>query len=270
MAEKEVKSAAGAAVSKSNKSRMPVARTLVYIPERAFLAPYLETVFGPGEVEVVTKLPQTMPPDVKVTVMISATKIYHEKEGENIAEDAPLEKKSFWTNYEGHFRSFAASNGLNACILRAAYVIGTGMTGFPMWLARGIYGGWLVKLKGNDSRVSVVHAVDVAELAKLFSDKLLASPVGTFVEAMNVSDGSATTVNELIDALAFRINDKKVWTVSGLGARLATLFYDKHRYDEMTTTLTFDDARLLRESDGYNLHRVTEYLRTHNYNADSL
>lgn len=270
MAEKEVKDGNAAPRTKSKKAAATV-RTLVYCPERRFMAPYMNRAFGEENVVVTDKLPSSLPDGVRCAVMISATKIYDVVSGEGVTEDAPIEKKSFWTNYEGHFASFLRANGLPGCVLRCSYVIGTGMTGFPMWLARGINAGWLFHVAGNDSRVSLVHATDVAALSRLFADRLMAAgDAQTVIGPLNVTDGEATPVDDLIDALAFRINDKKVWTVSGLVARMATLFYDRTRYEEMTTTLTFDDARLIAEAGDYRMHRVTEYLRTHDYGADSI
>ncbi len=239
---------------------------LVYCPDRAFLAPYMEAAFGSGtRVIVAEKLPQAIPEDVESAIMISSTEIYTCREGRNIDETHPVDESSPWFARESDFGTLCRDAGVPCAILRCAHVVGTGMTGFPMWLAVGIDAGWLVHVRGNDAAISVVHAIDTAAIAAIVSSKLLA---GQIFEPMNIIDGTTTRVDDLIDALAFRINDKRVWTLGGFLARVATRFYDKSRLSEMTTTLTFDDARQIAATDLYPLHPVTEYLRTHDYTAD--
>lgn len=241
---------------------------LVYCPDRAFLAPYMRRAFG-GEkhVTVVDRLPELMPEGTKTAVMISSTEIYAAREGRNIDERSPLDEASAWYGREERFGAFCRKVDVSFAILRCAHVVGTGMTGFPMWLAAGINAGWMVHVKGNEAAVSVVHAIDVAAIAALVASGLAE---GKTFEPMNVTDGTATAVDDLVDALAFRINDKRVWTAGGFMARAATFFYDKKRYAEMTATRTFDDARQIAATEGLKLHVVTEYLRTHDYTADDI
>lgn len=244
----------------------PVA--LVYCPDRAFLAPYIRRAFGGEKHVIVTDLlPESMPERAKMAVMISSTGIYAGREGRNTDETAPLDEVSVWYGREEQFCAFCRNSSVPFAILRCAHVVGTGMTGFPMWLAAGINAGWMVHVKGNEAEVSVVHAIDVAAITALVASGLAE---GKVFGPMNITDGTATSVNDLVDALACRINDKRVWTVGGFMARAVAFFYDRNRYGEMTTTRTFDDARQIAATDGMKLHVVTEYLRTHDYTAEDI
>lgn len=256
------------AIAENGEAAVDTPVALVYCPDRAFLAPYIRRAFG-GEkrVIVVDCLPESMPERAKAAVMISSAEIYAVSEGRNIDESAPLDETSVWYGREEPFCVLCRDAGVPFAILRCAHVVGTGMTGFPMWLAAGINAGWMVHVKGNEAAVSVVHAIDVAAIAALVVSGLAE---GRAFEPMNVTDGTATSVDDLVDALAFRINDKRVWTLGGFMARATAYFYDKVRYAEMTTTRTFDDARQIAATEGMKLHVVTEYLRTHDYTADDI
>lgn len=265
---KEVEKQAVAAPGEPDNEPAIKPVTLVYCPDRAFLKPYVRLAFG-NEVRVVVvdSLPQAMPELAVSAVMISSTDIYACREGRNISEEAAIDETSVWSKREKAFTAFCAEADVPCAVMRCANVVGTGMTGFPMWLAGRIHSGRMVHLRGNEAEVSVVHAVDTAAIAALLAGKLA---VGHRFEPMNITDGSATRVDDLIDALAYRLNDKHVWTVDGMMARVAAFLYDKSRYNELTTTRTFDDARQIAATEGYKMHVVTEYLRTHDYSADEV
>lgn len=235
-----------------------ITRTLVFCPDRQFLAPYMGRAFGHETVFVCAQLPAELPVDVSRAVMISSTDIYAVTRGRNLDESTPLLGSSPWNGLEQDFTRFCASNNLRPLLLRCANIVGTGMNGLPMRLARGIDNGTLFHIKGNEAEISVVHAVDVAAVACR-----LAGTEGIY----NVTDGCHTRIDALIDALAFRMNDK---TVFSLSARPARLLYGKTYYGILTDTLLFDDGALVQATGAMPMHPVCEYLRTHVYDESSL
>ena len=204
-------------------------------------------------------------------VLMSTTDVYGEDEGSLIGEDAPCAGP----HHMGHSaveveRCVAEYTGrLNTplAILRLPPVVGTGMEGVLRKLVNGIYRGSVVHIEGNDARRSVVHAVDVAKAAYL-----LAGKTGVY----NITDGADPTVDELIEGLAHRLDDKRVFTVGAKRAkrmaqlgRILPVAMNPQLYGWMTTTLTFDSSRLRRDT-GFEPHSVVEYLMTHDYDESSL
>lgn len=240
--------------------------TFVFVPGKRFLAPYLGRVFEEETMIVDDKVSDGIPETVKYAVMISDTDIYLVKSGEHITEDAPVDTDSEFFAAENTFVDWCNSRDIRYFILRCANIVGTGMDGLPMRLARGIDRGLLCHIEGNEARISVVHAVDVAQAARIVSDRATEGVVFEKTVA-NMTDGTETPVDDLIDALAFRMNDKKVFK---MGRKLARLIYGKSYFDILTTTKTFDDSRAISVTEGMPLHKVTEYLRTHVYNDESL
>lgn len=238
-----------------------IPKTLIYCPESAFLAPYMGAEFGHDSVFVCKILPQELPADIANAVMISSTGIYNVQGGKHVSEDTSLDTSSQFAGYETEFKHFAEQYGLPYVILRCANIVGTGMNGFAMRLARGIDNGLLFHIRGNEAEISVVHAVDVAAVAHKLIDSVADG------RTYNVTDGNATPIDRLIDALAHRINNKNVMTVS---PKIARLLYGKSYFQQMTTTLTFDSARLMEATQGMCMHDVCDYLMTHVYDEDSL
>lgn len=281
-----------------------VKETLVYAPGGEFLLPYLERTLGHrlspanptpcvtrfisgednGEADTNTATEtangastaaasaavddasaSAAPTQRKCAIMISSTDVYNVRGGENLTEETPLLAGSEWLRREENFRSSCGFENIPTVIIRCPHIVGTGMNGLPMRIARGINNGILCHIRGNDAAVSVVHAVDIAALAAILGDKLLAGAV--VPAAMNFTDGTRTTVNALIEALAYRMGNKRIYTI---GPKIARLIYGKEFFGQMTETLTFDDALAIAASDGMRLHPVTEYLTTHVYDGNSL
>lgn len=239
----------------SQQTASPVVkpRVTVWCPKREFLHPYVEREFDGFDVEF--SLGDNPGDD---TVMISSTDVYDVTTGVNYAEDAPVGD----TAAERQFIDWCTSHGLKPTILRCANIVGTGMTGWPMQLARGVARGTLLHVEGVDDQavVSVVHAVDVARVARFLRD---------CGKTVNVTDGTATTLHDLIEALAYRIDNKRVGT---LKPRWARWIYGKKRLCRLGSSLTFSDARLRRlmPADQMPLNRVTDYLTHHVYDDASL
>lgn len=86
-------------------------------------------------------------------------------------------------------------------------VVGTGMRGPLMEMARSISRGVYYHLKGDEMRVSVVHAVDVARAVALVASGVC--PPGAYI----LSDGHDPLVSEVAEGLAFRLGQKRVYTL---------------------------------------------------------
>jgi nucleoside-diphosphate-sugar epimerase len=191
--------------------------------------------------------------------MISSTDIYDVTEGINYDEQTPVKADSVFAKNEHTFTELCAAKGVTPTILRCANTIGTGMNGLPMRLARGIARGTLMNVKDNDAVINTVHATDVARIARLLS-----ANGGTY----NVTSGHDTRVVDLINALAYRIKNKDVFTV---GEKWARIIYGKTYYNQMTTTLTFNNMRMVHALPGdMELTDVTVYLKNHDYSNDDI
>lgn len=241
-----------------NSENVPKPVAFIYAPGQAFLAPYFERELAKYDVIFCPEALPEVPTAAEAAVMISSTGIYDVKQGENFDESTEVDPNSEWVAHEAAFRVFCTNNSLTCTILRASNIVGTGMNGFAMRIARGIARGTLMHIIGNQARISLVHAVDIPAVARrVWQSGLI----------VNVTDGCATPLDELVSALAYRINDKKVFDIK---PRWARLLYGRQFYSELTTTLTFSNVRCERLTDGMPMHPVCEYLKTHVYDDESL
>ncbi len=147
--------------------------------------------------------------------------------------------------------------GLPMTVLRCNTIVGTGMSGLPMRIASGIVSGRYVQVKENQARISVIHAVDVARAARM----AMGIP-GEFV----LTDRTDPGINELAEALAYRIGNKRLFSI---GARWARLWYGREFFCQLTTDSivadTFGD-----QFPKFDPVSVVNYLRTHVYDENSL
>lgn len=235
-------------------------------PGREFVKPYVEREL-PDCVLVAdaSELPDGA--KAELAVMLSGCEVYDADEGENLDESTPLREDSALARAEKEFTAEAAHTGLPAMILRCANTVGTGMTGFPMSIARSIYRGFYFHFKDNDARLSCVHASQVAAALRLLIEK--GTPEGGTL-TVNITDGSDTTLHDFAEAIVARMGNKRISTLSTWGQIwLGKLFYGKERYRRLTSTLTYSDARL-RELIGPARESMVEYMRNHVYDEDSL
>lgn len=209
----------------------------------------------------------------KRLVFISSASVYGTNEGEKISEDHPTNPIGEYGKSklaaERLLSDWAAENGVVLTILRPVMTLGTGMTGQLMKMACGINRGTYFNIKGNESRRSVVHAIDVAKVS------LLASAVGG---TYNVTDGCDPRLVDLSEALSVRIRSKRIPVLAEKWFRLAAKIgdtlhghfpLDSVRLAKLTKTLTFDSSRLRRAIEWQPIP-VVEYLRTHDYENDGL
>lgn len=221
--------------------------------DNQFLARYIEREFS--DFEVVYTLTDDV--TVDVAVMISSTDVYDVAEGMNYDESTPVKADSEYARQEKGFADLCSQHNLKPTILRCANIIGTGMIGLPMRLARGIARGTLMNVKGNEAAINTVHAVDVARVAHILVEK---------GETYNVTSGIDTTIPELINALAYRIKNKEVFTV---GPKMARIIYGKTYLEQMTTTLTFNNMRMVHALPvDFAFSDVVAYMKNHDYSND--
>lgn len=198
-------------------------------------------------------------------VMISSTDIYAPAQGSLMDESTATDTSSEWAAYEAEFTAACRAACRQAFILRSADIVGTGMTGRPRKLAEMIWRGTLFHFKGNEARVSAVHATDVAAAMAAVA----ALPVETG-GIFNITDGDNPMFRDYVDSLACRMKDKRVSTLSTRGQLwLGRLLYGRKLYGSFTQERTFDCAALCRLID-YKPTPVTRYLRTHVYDDSSL
>lgn len=140
------------------------------------------------------------------------------------------------------------------------------MTGAVRSLAAEVNQGLFYHFPGNETRMSVVHGTDVANIvAALFNAKAL--PEGTLY--YNVTDGCDPTVHDLAEALAFRMNEKRISTLSTRPQQIIGKIIFGKRYRRWTTERTFDGSAL-RRALAVEPIDVCNYLRTHVYDDNSL
>ncbi len=203
------------------------------------------------------------------SVALSSTNIYNVTEGENFNEETnPNEQSKFFAaeqNYEKAFKN------IPHIVLRLPeLVIGTGMDNLGIKIAHQIYRGTYVHISGKDGLCSAIHASQVAEAALKCVEKDI---TGTYI----LTDGVSHSVHDLAEALAFRLNDKRIFSFTdgkarffrSIGDILGISGWSSKMYDFKTKKLTFSPERLLSSID-FRPVSVTEYLKNHNYDENSL
>ncbi|MGM9844257.1 MAG: hypothetical protein ACI30S_08555 [Muribaculaceae bacterium] len=265
--------------------------SLLIIGSNNFLAPYIERHFvEAGIVEAKRVIYDVIPDDFSGNILVVAcdvnkmnintlrgvvraigfsnTSFYDVTEGENFNEETPLidcEMYGMEIRFETFFR-----NVPHTIIRLPELVIGTGMTNMAMDMVRQIYRGTYMHIDGADGRCSAVHATSVAEVAALCA---LKDVTGTFI----FTDGVNHSVKDIAEALAHRLDDRKIFSVSDKKARFLRFFgnllgiggWSGKMYDFKHRKLTFSPAILLSKLD-YQPVSVTEYLLNHVYDENSL
>lgn len=155
------------------------------------------------------------------------------------------------------FDDYCRERRLAVTVLQCPNIVGTGMTGLPRRIAAGIYKGTYVHIAGNEARVSVVHATDVA--------RAVAMAAGT-AGAFNLTDLTDPTVHDLAEALSWRLGQKRIFTIA---PRWARLWLGKPLYTQLTTSRTIPETFSHAFPD-FTPVSVTEYLKTHVYDEQSL
>lgn len=228
----------------------------VYAPSAPYLEPYFQR--GLGDVELVFQSDGI--PDLEganYAVMISSTDVYGNP-------PLPWQKDADsrgWTEMEDAFARSAVRARLTHSVLRCPPVVCTGMQGFCRSLVGRVNNGMFFHVPGLSPKLSVVHAVDIARAAGLLSDR------GVDGKVFDVTDGVNPTIDDLAEAFAFRLDDKRIGELKPMLAKfLMGLRYCRR----LAAGLPEYSCSPLVEECGFEPTSVVEYLRTHDYGENSL
>lgn len=158
------------------------------------------------------------------------------------------------------FRKMCAENNLKLFTLRCPDIIGTGMEGLMMRMARGVARGTLMRIKDNKAVRSVIHATDVAKAARAIAAKM--PDADSFTVA-----AEPVAVNDLVDALSFRIKNKRPGNISQKWARL---LYGSQYFATLTSDSIVDVSSFTDVFPDFRFANPAEYLKTHTYDDESL
>lgn len=192
----------------------------VYLPERRFLMPYLQREL----------------PDYEISIV-----------------DTPAQCRAAIVEPQTDTDNF----GADTVVLRCPNIVGTGMTGLPMMIARRIANGSFYHLGQNDARLSTIHASDVAVALAMAID----SP-GIYT----ATDCNDPTFHDFAEALAHRLNGKRILT---LNSRWINWIISPALKKTITRTQIYDGTEFCRKFN-FSPHPVVDYLRTHIYDDESL
>lgn len=239
----------------------------------------LTVISDPGEMteeEAVKLIDDTKP---KHVVVVSSTAVYGLSSGENIDETAPVRPADNASRHlasiEDRVKERCKATGAMCTILRPADVVGTGMEGFTGRLARDVNNGSYMHVKGNEAQRSIVHAIDVAKAVRAVAEK---AGDDCIEGVYNLTDRSGATIEQLADAIAYRLGNKRIFA-TGLKApkalallgdiTLGALPWSRKKLKARTTTLTFNSFAISKHTT-WEPMSVTEYLKTHKYSEDDI
>ena len=239
----------------------------------------LTVISDPGEMteeEAVKLIDDTKP---KHVVVVSSTAVYGLSSGENIDETAPVRPADNASRHlasiEERVKERCKATGAICTILRPADVVGTGMEGFTGRLARDVNNGSYMHVKGNDAQRSIVHAIDVAKAVRAVAEK---AGDDCIEGVYNLTDRSGATIEQLADAIAYRLGNKRIFTTGLKAAKalallgditLGALPWSSKKLKARTTTLTFNSFAISKHTT-WEPMSVTEYLKTHKYSEDDI
>jgi len=155
------------------------------------------------------------------------------------------------------FSAKCGQNSLPAATLVCPNIIGTGMNGRMRRIAGGIYNGTYFHIRGSEGKTSVVHAVDVARAAVM-----AAGTTGRFT----LTDGTTPSIRDVAEALAYRIDNKRLFTLPKWAARW---WYSREFYGFLTSDTSETDTF----AEAFPEFLPTDtlmYLHTHIYDDASL
>lgn len=209
-----------------------------------------------------------------VFIYISSVAVYGSRPVQYADENARVASDSSYGRakiaVETYLRRWCDEVGTVLYILRPAMVVGTGMQGELRSLVNRIYRGTYRHVSGNEARVSVVHASTLADVVAVL---MYLRDGGVY----NVTDGYDPSRHDLAEALAWRLDHKRIYTVPLSKARLlarigdyvpVTMFTTRMLEREMAS-FTFDSHAIF-EHTGVKPDAVTDYLRNHIYDESSL
>lgn len=183
-------------------------------------------------------------------VYISSHQVYNRNSGENISEDHPLNPDTVCgkskAQAENILRQWCEDNHVSLTILRPAYMFGSNVHGEMARLFNYVINGEYVNIRGNEARLSIVTAHDVARTAKI-----LRRNGGVF----NVATPEAPTLRQLTEAMSLNTGSQKRMTT--LPRKWADWIWRMFRFvpavdrqlnpdviERRATTFTLDSSRL--------------------------
>lgn len=205
-------------------------------------------------------------------VYISTCDVYGREEGESLGEDTPCTPSTPYgeakLEVERILSGWCVSHGVSLAVLRAPHVVGTGMGGEMRRLVNRVYRCTYRHVGEDNARVSVVHATSLAEAVAQVSGR---------TGVWNVTDLHDPTMHDLVEALAWRLDNKRVYGVSPKKARIMARVgdylpitgYDSAILKRQLATLTFSGMKLAGDV-GFMPVSVVDYLRNHVYDENSL
>lgn len=233
-------------------------------PEKA------ESVNHQGTVNLCRGLEHNPPREL---VFISSVQVYGKDSGENYDESTPVNPKTEYGkskyNAEQFLKKWCESHSVTLTILRPPLIVGSRMKGLLRSMVNGIYRGYYFHIKDNESHRSMIHATDVS---------IVVRKISSFGGIYNITDGINPSVCDLAEALAYRMGNKRIYTIPMPLVKFAVRIGDKIGYSapittqkmlHLTQTLTFNSDAISRVID-WTPNSVVEYLRTHNYDENSL
>ena len=152
------------------------------------------------------------------------------------------------------------TRNINVTVLKVPHVIGTGMNGLMLRMARGVARGFHLKIKENEARWSVIHATDIASAALRVANS--DSENATFTIS-----APPVKVNDLQDALSHRIKNKRLGSTK---PRWAKIIYGSELYALLTQDKIVDTSDFEAAFPDFVFADPAEYLKTHIYDNDSL
>lgn len=149
-------------------------------------------------------------------------------------------------------------------------VVGTGMGGGLLAMARAINGGWYFNVGGDESRMTVVHAVSVASAVRL------AVKDGCYSGDWLLTDGLNPLRRDVASGLAERLGQKRVYTLplkwhkflARLGDMLPFMPFSSARLKEMTADSLAAGRPFTEACPGWHPVDTVNYLKTHDYSDD--
>lgn len=206
-------------------------------------------------------------------VFISSVQVYGKDCGVNYDESTPIDPKTEYGkskyNAEQFLIEWCNRYSVTLTILRPPLIVGTRMKGLLRSMVNGIYHGYYFHIKGNDTRRSVIHATDVSLVVRKISSK-----GGIY----NITDDVAPSVYDLAEALAYRMGDKRIYSLPMAFVKFVAKIGDivgysfpitTQKLSHLTQTLTFN-SDAIKNAIEWSPNSVVEYLRTHNYDENSL
>ncbi len=158
---------------------------------------------------------------------------------------------------DADFDHYCAERSLPVATLACSDIICTGMRGLPRRIAEGVARGTFVHIRGNDARISLVHGTDVARAVRV-----LCGSQGSYA----LSDGCEHTLHDLAEAIAYRMHDKRLYTIK---PRWARLWYGRAYYDTLTADHLMEST-FAEDFPGFAPVDAIKYMRTHVYDQSSL